>query len=165
MTLKTERGDVDTRLGKDGMQREYLILSDEERAKGFVRPVRLSYTHVGIPGPKHPLLDLTAEQAEQYKGVGYVKYEAYPQPADSLGRYWKQDQLDAIDKGCGGSTKMDQKIAETYARDPTFYGATFCATCGKHLPVGETGEFVCTDSKKRIIAALGRWLGDIIVSE
>lgn len=29
-----------------GMQACYLVLSDEEIAKGFVRPVRTSYTHV-----------------------------------------------------------------------------------------------------------------------
>lgn len=28
-----------------GMQRDYVVPSDEERAKGFVRPVRRTYTH------------------------------------------------------------------------------------------------------------------------
>lgn len=28
-----------------GMQKAYVVLSDEERAKGFVRPVRDSYVH------------------------------------------------------------------------------------------------------------------------
>ena len=30
----------------DGMQKAYVVLSDEERAKGFVRPVRRSYVHL-----------------------------------------------------------------------------------------------------------------------
>jgi len=30
----------------DGMQKGYIVLSDEERAKGFVRPVRRSYVHL-----------------------------------------------------------------------------------------------------------------------
>lgn len=30
----------------DGQQEVYLILSEEERAKGFVRPVRTSYIHI-----------------------------------------------------------------------------------------------------------------------
>lgn len=47
MTLKTDRETLDTTLRLDGQQCEYLILSDEERAKGFVRPVRLAYMHVG----------------------------------------------------------------------------------------------------------------------
>lgn len=29
----------------DGMQRTYLVLSDAERALGFVRPVRMTYKH------------------------------------------------------------------------------------------------------------------------
>lgn len=29
-----------------GQQKDYLVLSDEERAKGYVRPVRRSYVHV-----------------------------------------------------------------------------------------------------------------------
>lgn len=33
-------------IGPDGMQEKYLVLSDEERAKGFVRPVRRSYVHL-----------------------------------------------------------------------------------------------------------------------
>lgn len=28
-----------------GLQKKYLVLSEEERAKGFVRPVRTSYVH------------------------------------------------------------------------------------------------------------------------
>ncbi len=32
-------------IGPDGMQETYLVLSEEERAKGFVRPVRRAYQH------------------------------------------------------------------------------------------------------------------------
>lgn len=39
-------------LKADGQQKGYVVLSDEERAKGFVRPVRQKYRHVGPPdGP------------------------------------------------------------------------------------------------------------------
>jgi hypothetical protein len=38
---------------------------------------------------------------------------------------------------CGTSTSMGQALAETYARDPNFYGATFCCMCGTHYPVAE----------------------------
>ncbi len=31
---------------KTGMQKGYVVLSDAERAKGFVRPVRRSYVHL-----------------------------------------------------------------------------------------------------------------------
>ena len=40
-------------------------------------------------------------------------------------------------KACGVATTMNQVIAETYAANPKFYGATFCMGCGTHLPVSE----------------------------
>lgn len=79
-----------------GMQETYLVLSDEERAKGFVRPVRRTYVH----------------------------------------------------ETCGAATTMGLAIAETYARDPHFYGGTFCARCGDHYPVGIYGQFVWEDGTK-----------------
>lgn len=33
-----------------GLQEKYLVLSEEERAKGFVRPVRLAYKHAKCCG-------------------------------------------------------------------------------------------------------------------
>ncbi len=33
-------------LRADGMQNDYVVLAEEERAKGFVRPVRRSYKHL-----------------------------------------------------------------------------------------------------------------------
>lgn len=68
----------------------YLVLSDEERAKGFVRPLRRAYVH----------------------------------------------------QTCGAVTTMSQAIAETYARQPDFYGSTYCCACQLHRPVGADGEFV-----------------------
>lgn len=91
MSLTTDRNDP---LLKEGQKNEtgqhdiYLVLSEEERAMGFVRPVRDTYVHAG-------------------RG------------------------------GCGTETKMGAALAETYARDPKFYGATFCVHCNKHLPVEE----------------------------
>lgn len=67
-----------------GLQKAYLVLSEEERAKGFVRPYRDSYTHT-----------------------------------------------------CGVTTIMASALSETYARDPKFYGGTYCAGCLKHFPVSE----------------------------
>lgn len=67
----------------DGQQNKYVVLSNEERAKGFVRPVRWAYRHLK----------------------------------------------------CGMTTSMGQALAETYARDPKFYGGTFCCYCGGHFPL------------------------------
>jgi hypothetical protein len=86
----------------DGMQRTYLVLSDAERARGFVRPVRCSYVH----------------------------------------------------EKCGTVTTMSLAIAETYARDPGFYGGTYCARCLGHFPVGVDGEFVWAVPRKE--TPLGR---------
>ncbi len=74
----------------------YLVLSEAERAAGFVRPFRLGYTHVP----------------------------------------------------CGVSTVMSPAIAATYARNPEFYGATYCVSCMVHRPVGADGEFVWDDGSK-----------------
>jgi hypothetical protein len=83
---------------RKGQQKGYVVLADEERAKGFVRPVRHSYKHLK----------------------------------------------------CGGVTTMGQTLAETYARDPSFYSGTFCCHCGTHLPVGEDGEFVWQGTDERV---------------
>lgn len=124
----------------NGQQKGYVVLSEEERHRGFVRPVRQSYEHVGPPGPKYPLRDLTAREHARYDQYGYVKYEAYPD--SECGRFWTQDRLDRVGKGCGTVTTMSVSLAETYARDPGFYGGTYCAGCKTHFPVGEDGEFV-----------------------
>lgn len=81
-----------------GMQHKYVVLSDEERAKGFVRPVRNSYKHLT----------------------------------------------------CGTVTSMGLAIAETYARDPHYYGSTFCAGCRDHFPVGMNGEFVWNGTDEKV---------------
>lgn len=79
-----------------GQHEAYYVLKPEERAKGFVRPVRREYRH----------------------------------------------------EKCGAVTTMGLALAETYAADPKYYGATFCVRCGEHYPVGEHGEFVWLDGSK-----------------
>lgn len=81
-----------------GMHADYIVLSDDERAKGFVRPIRRTYLH----------------------------------------------------QKCGSTTTMGTKLAETYARDPKFYGATFCCSCNNHYPVGADGEFVWDGTKEKV---------------
>jgi len=77
----------------------YLVLSDEERAKGFVRPLYRAYIH--------------------------------------------------HDPECGVVTRMGLALCETYARDPSFYGATYCCGCRMHRPVGREGEFTWMDEQGR----------------
>lgn len=86
-----------------GQHANYVILTESERAKGFVRPCRDAYRH---------------------------------------------------DK-CGTTTTMGRSIAETYARDPKFYGSTFCCHCKGHFPVGENGEFVWIENDGSIGPKVG----------
>lgn len=79
----------------DGMAEAYWVLSEEERAKGFTRPLRRSYRH----------------------------------------------------QVCRTTTRMGLALCETYARDPSFYGATFCCACGGHFPVA---EFTWTEDGERV---------------
>lgn len=83
----------------------YLILSQEERAKGFVRPLRRSYIHVGVGG-----------------------HEIDPADPSKHGR---------TGGACGAQTAMGFELSATYARDPKFYGATYCVGCQMHKPVAE----------------------------
>lgn len=122
---------------RHGQQKGYVVLSAEERAKGFVRPVRFSYIHVGLPAPKN-LRDLTEDEKERYADHGFVKYEITPRDDSHVkGRFWTQTELDKVNKGCNTVTKMGQSLAETYARDPKFYGGTFCCGCSTHRPLKE----------------------------
>lgn len=143
----------DPRLGHGGdtkpgpQNAAYLILSAEERAKGFVRPVRRSYQHVGPPRPQYPLRDLTEGEKAMYSKYEYIRYEEYPEGShgSALGKFWTQRELD--NKGCKGVTRMGQELAETYARNPKFYGSTYCVHCMMHLPVA---EFVWVDDGERV---------------
>jgi len=119
---------------ENGQQKGYVVLCPEERAKGYVRPLRDSYVHVGLK-PKYPLRDLTEEEHKRFSHGGFVKYEEYPPDSGQVGRFWTQKELDT--KGCGTLTTMSLSIAETYAREPHFYGKTFCCGCSTHLPVAE----------------------------
>lgn len=85
-------------LKPNGQQKDYVVLSEEERAKGFVRPVRRTYTHLV----------------------------------------------------CKTDTTMGLSIAETYARDPKFYGGTFCVACAGHFPVGPEGQFVWKGTEEKV---------------
>lgn len=132
-----------------GQHKSYIVLCPDERAKGFVRPYRDAYKHVGIR-PTYPLIALTAEQHERYDKFGYVSYEPYPPDSPQsndgslTGRYWTKADLES---GCGAVTTMGRALSETYARQPSFYGATFCVSCNKHLPVS---EFVWTADGERV---------------
>lgn len=146
MSLTTDPNDP--RLGR-GVDKEpiqqhevYLVLSEEERAKGFIRPFRTSYIHVGVSKFKNEIKPITPEQKERY-GANYVAYVDYDESERQgrpgvIGRFFTAEQLeDYKNSGCETKTTMGLALSETYARNPKFYGATYCCACRKHLPVEE----------------------------
>lgn len=46
LTNPIPEGSDHRELKKNGQQKAYVVLTDEERAKGFVRPVRRTYKHL-----------------------------------------------------------------------------------------------------------------------
>ena len=62
---------------------------------------------------------------------------------------------------CGAITTMDRTIAETYAAQPSFYGATFCVHCRTHLPVGAYGEFVWVNCDREDTEGNGTLVGTV----
>lgn len=154
MSLTTDRNDPELGHGSDkekvSQNKKYLVLSEEELAKGFVRPVRTKYVHKGekIEYDKIEDINILPENEQNLGYYAYVKYKESESPL--VGRaVSRQYYKDFINKnshtgGCGVETRMNEKIAETYARDPKFYGATYCVGCQKHLPVA---EFVWSDNE------------------
>lgn len=152
--LTTDRNHPELTKGVDTTEvpqaKVYLVLSDEELKKGYIRPLRTKYEHRGqsLAGLINPRLMIEDEiQRHGNRFYGYADYEPSYEPL--IGRaLTRQAYLDLVagkkyTGGCGVETKMHETIGATYARDPKFYGATYCVGCGKHLPVG---EFVWSDN-------------------
>jgi len=144
MTYTTDPKDPRLGHGSDKEPRPqnpvYLVLSDEERARGFVRPYRDAYVHKGrrVCGRFHKIESpLSAGQVAHvcsmepgHEGDCTV-YSAVTQP--ELDRLQKTGHL----RGCDALTTMARPLSETYACNPKFYGSTYCATCRMHRPVNE----------------------------
>lgn len=122
-----------------GQHKSYIVLCAEERAKGFVRPYRDRYKHVGrsicgklvdsderLGGPR----TICSDEFNHVGKCGFVTRVVH-QPEHA--------QIETTHRlgGCGTVTTMGRALSETYCRDPKFYGATFCCGCNTHLPVGE----------------------------
>lgn len=124
----------------EGQHKDYLVLCEEERAKGFVRPVRRSYRHVGKK-LRGRLDEVTPPYESNGKIFPFIDHFDIGEGKEA-GTYLTANEADSIRRtgfygGCGSVTTMGTALAETYARDPKFYGATMCVHCNKHLPVGE----------------------------
>ena len=51
---------------------------------------------------------------------------------------------------CNTVTYMPLACAETYAKDPRFYGSTFCCACKDYFPVGPDGEFLWEGTDEKV---------------
>lgn len=129
--------------GDNGQHEDYWVLSKEERDKGFCRPVRTSYKHVG-ERPQYLTRELTVDEKVRHAMWNYHVFEKYPEGEVTTGRFWTKEMLES---GCGAVTRMSMSISETYARNPSFYGSTFCVGCNTHHPVG---EFVWDGTDERV---------------
>lgn len=66
----------------------------------------------------------------------YENYAVLPKPERDKGfiRPFRAKYRHLV---CDSVTIMGEAIAETFARDPTYYGRNFCCSCGEHFPVGD----------------------------
>lgn len=73
MGTTIDQNDPDLKnIRSDGMQEKYLVLSDEERSKGFIRPVRNSYKHLAcgtVTRMGQALSETYARQPDFYTGT------------------------------------------------------------------------------------------------
>lgn len=129
-----------------GQHESYWILSEEERAKGFVRPVRRTYVHTGKK-PKGPMRPHTPEEKASYDPDGSEGFVSVEQVSPTVERFWTDKELKPK---CGTATTMGTALAETYARQPSFYGSTFCVGCKAHFSVE---EFEWADAPGQVVGS------------
>jgi len=120
---------------ENGQHEAYWVLSAQERALGFVRPVRRSYRHVGR--------NICGKPKVLEGRPGDWRCTGAPRHVGDCTSWCLADSLHS----CGQLTTMSLAISETYARDPKYYGSTFCCECGEHLPVD---QFVWEGTEERV---------------
>jgi hypothetical protein len=128
-----------------GQHKDYIVLCPDERAKGFIRPVRNKYIHAGrsVCGAIVNRGDLPLSM-QPLGGMRDICAQPFGHEGSHEGPFFTVDQPEhakILEKhrkgGCDVETVVGTALSETYARDPKFYGATFCVGCNKHLPVAE----------------------------
>lgn len=81
MGVTDDRDDPGLRkIRPDGQQEKYLVLSQEERDKGFVRPYRDSYKHLKCGAVTHMAQELSetyARKPDFYSGTFCVRCQAH----------------------------------------------------------------------------------------
>lgn len=72
------------------------------------------------------------DYGEQYEDGQYENY-----PTVDEGEFKQEVRTRYVHEECGETTGMRQDLAESVARNPGFYGKTYCSGCQKHVPVEE----------------------------
>lgn len=118
------------------------MLCEEERKKGFVRPYRDSYRHVGLKVCGAPVWD-GVQPPVGFHGYVCSQPPGHTEPCGQEARAVvtaveaaRVAETHTIGR-CNTVTTMGRALSETYARDPKFYGSTFCVSCNHHFPVAE----------------------------
>jgi len=83
--------------------------------------------------PKHPGLGRGVDEAPR------PQQDVYPVlSAEEIAKgYLKPFRTGYRHETCGALTTMGHQLSATYARDPFFYGATYCTGCSMHRPLSE----------------------------
>lgn len=84
--------------------------------------------------PNHP--GIKKGSADETPGPQNDVYLVLPESERAKGfvRPYRDEYIHNV---CGAVTTMGRALSETYARNPSFYGATYCTHCQKHRPVAE----------------------------
>lgn len=86
------------------------------------------------PGAINPL---TGQHSQYWVLDESERAKGFIRPVRNSYIHARNGNVQGQTKGCGVVTRMGDALAETYARDPKFYGATFCVGCKTHLPVSQ----------------------------
>lgn len=83
--------------------------------------------------PNHPDLTRGIDTAPMEQAKAYLVLSP-----EELAKGFVRPFRDAYrHETCGSVTTMGHDLSATYARDPSFYGATYCCVCRMHKPVSE----------------------------
>lgn len=79
--------------------------------------------------------DLPPEEFDYGERQEDGQFENYPTIDE--GEFEQKIRKTYVHGKCGTKTTMTRDLAESVARDPTYYAKTFCTGCREHVPVSE----------------------------
>ena len=154
MSLTTDKNDPNLKIiESDGQQKSYLVLSEEERTKEFIQPIRNSYVHKlcgGLTQMGKELAETYAKNPKFYSGTYCCVCKGHYSLQDENGNYnfyWDNDGT-----GVGEITNEQQR---NYSKNITRVA----------LELGITDEQLQVNRKnslnKNLLNAISTFLNDI----